>query len=210
MYSFGQLRTRTNEVQVNIADIGLVEKNVSNTFLTMLMHLPILNMFSVFYQYLIKNLTSNHSAENQGLSFRGMFCWLTFKKKLQGHTLVLPNNSLTQINRMSPLQFKEEQKIQLEDPRFNREFLVYSTDQVEARYVLSVALMERIVRLKEKFNQSILLSFQNQQLFLAVQNEEGLFSFPSGRVDSLHIIQQLTQDIETALGIASTLKLKTA
>lgn len=208
IYCYGQIRSKVNETSINIADIGIVEENVSNKFLGTIMRIPFVNIFGILYQYVLKNIFTNKSADNVYFTYRGMFCWLIFKKKLNGHTVVLPSSQSTKFDRLSSFKFKEEQKIHLEDPRFTNEFVVYSTDQVEARYVLSTALMERIVALKEKFNQPILLSFHNQQLFLAVKNDNGLFSFPSGKLDNIKIIEELANDIETALDIASELKLK--
>ncbi|MCF6279650.1 MAG: DUF3137 domain-containing protein [Flavobacteriaceae bacterium] len=207
IYSYGQIRSSINENSINIADIGIVEENISNKFLGTLMRVPILNMLVVLYQYVLKNVFTNKSADNVYYTFRGMFCWLSFKKKLNGHTIILTNNQSVKLDRLSSFKFTNEHKINLEDPRFTNQFLVYSTDQVEARYVLSVALMERIVALKEKFNQPILLSFQDQQMYLAVKNDNGLFSFPSGKLDTVKIIEELANDIETALDITKALKL---
>ncbi|MEE9361216.1 MAG: DUF3137 domain-containing protein [Cellulophaga sp.] len=207
IYSYGQIRSTQNNVVVNIADIGIVEENVYNKFLEGLMRIPFLNMFAILYQFVLKNIFTNKSADAVYFTFRGMFCWLSFKKKLNGHTVILTNNQSSKLDRFFSSNFKEEQKINLEDPRFTNQFLVYSTDQIEARYVLSTALMERIVALKEKFDQPILLSFQNQQMYLAVENANGLFSFPSGKLDTIKIIEELANDIETALDIATELKL---
>jgi len=208
IYSYGQIRSKVNYIEINIADIGIVEENVSNTFIDALMRIPFLNMFVILYQYVFKNIVSGKSADNIYYTYRGMFCWLQFKKNLNGHTVILPSNQRAKLDRVLSLNFKEEQKINLEDPRFTNQFIVYSTDQVEARYVLSTALMERIVALKEKFNQPIMLSFQNKQLYLAVKNENGLFSFPSGKLDTINTIKELANDIKTALEIAKELKMK--
>jgi hypothetical protein len=171
------------------------------------MSIPGLNLFAVFYRYIFKGIVSNKSADNMHHTYRGMFCWLTFKKKLKGHTVVLPKSQGAKLDRLISFKFKEEQKIKLEDPRFTEQFSVYSTDQVEARYVLSPVLMERIVALKEKFNQPILLSFHDRQMFMAVKNENGMFSFPSGKLNALTTVEELSRDIETALDIASELAL---
>lgn len=207
IYSYGQIRSKINDTEVNITDIGIVEENLSNKFIGALMRIPLLNMFVVLYQYVLKNLVSNKSADNTYYTYRGMFCWLNYKKKLEGHTVVLPCNQRAKLDRFTSFNFKEEQKVHLEDPRFTNQFLVYSTDQVEARYVLSTALMERVISLNEKFNQPILLSFQNQQLFLAVKNENGLFSFPSGKLNTIKAVEELAHDINTALQIVTELKL---
>lgn len=206
IYSYGQIRSTLNNTVVNITDVGIVEENISNKFLALFMRIPVLNILVILYQYVLKNVFSNKSAETLNYTFRGMFCWLNFKKKLNGHTVILTNNQSAKLDRLASFNFKEEQKVNLEDPRFTDQFIVYSTDQVEARYVLSTALMERIVSLKEKFNQPILLSFHNQQMYLAVNNESGLFSFPSGNLDTIKVIEELANDIETALHIATELK----
>jgi hypothetical protein len=91
IYSYGQLRNLTEEVQVNIADIGHTEHNVTNRFLSTLMHIPFLNMFAVLYQSVIKNIVTGSLADNTGYSFRGMFCWMYFKKKLNRALNVPPS-----------------------------------------------------------------------------------------------------------------------
>jgi len=207
IYSYGQIRSNAKDTEINITDIGIVEKNVSNKMLGTLMRIPIINILAVLYQYVFKHMISNKSADNTYYTYRGMFCWLSFKKQLTGHTVILPSNQRAKLDRLASFNFKEEQKIHLEDPRFTNQFIVYSTDQVEARYVLSTTLMERIVALKEKFNQPILISFHNQQMYLAVKNENGLFSFPSGKLNTIKIIEELANDIKTALEIATELKL---
>ena len=208
MYNYGQMRNSSENGVVNIADIGIIENNVSKRFMDTLMRVPFLNLFAILYQYVFKNLLSNKSADNVYYTYRGMFCWLRFKKSLQGHTVILTNNQSSKLNRFFGQSFKEEEKIELEDPRFTDEFIVYSTDQIEARYVLSAALMERIVELKNKFNQPILLSFRNREMYLAVKNVNGIFSFPAGKLDDVKIIEELGHDIQTALDISTELNLK--
>lgn len=205
IYSYGQIRDSRNETEINITDLGIIEGSVSNKFTDAVLKIPVLNMIVVFYQYVFKNITSGKSADNLHYTFRGMFCWMKFNKKLNGHTVVLPHTQANKLDRFASFNFREEQKVSLEDPRFTNQFVVYSTDQVEARYVLSTALMERIVQLKEKFNQPIYLSFHNQQLFLAVKNENGLFSFPSGELDTIRIVEELASDIALALDVAGEL-----
>lgn len=207
LYNFGQIRGRTDNLIINIVDIGIVEQNVSKGLTGGLMRVPILNLLVVFYEYVFKNMFSYTSGDNHSFTYRGMFCWLHFKKKLEGHTVVLPNDPSTKWERLASYNFREEHKIHLEDPRFMENFMVYGTNQVEARYVLSSSLMERIVALRKKFARPIFLSFQEGQLYLAVMNDNGLFSFPSGKLEGIKVVEELACDIETALGISEELKL---
>ncbi|SFU20284.1 Protein of unknown function [Algoriphagus locisalis] len=207
VYNFGQLRSRSREVEFNLADIGIIENDLSNKATDTVMQIPLLNLAVVMYRYVFKNLVSNKPQENLPYSFRGMFCWLKFQKKLDGHTVVLSRNQGIKLDRWSSFKFREEQEIYLEDPRFTENFIVYGTDQVEARYVLSTSLMERILELKEKYDNSIYLSFQNKQLYLAVKNENGLFSFPSGNIKNIQVLEELTRQIEIGLEVKNSLRL---
>ncbi len=207
IYSYGQIRSSTNTHSINIADIGIIESKATNQFKLIITRIPLLNFIVIFYDYVLKNLLTSQSAEAVQYTFRGMFCWLNFKKKLKGHTVILTNKSTAQINRYFSHNFKEEQKIQLEDPRFSDSFIVYSTDQVEARYVLSIALMERILLLQEKFKRPIILSFHHQQVFIAIENKNGIFSFPSGNLSSFEVLEELALNIESAQAIPTDLKL---
>ena len=201
IYSYGQIRAHSQKQAINIADISLMEKDLSRKTMDGVMAIPGLNLLMVLYQYSLKNIFTNQAADNQHFTFRGMFCWLKFVKKLNGHTVVLPKSQLHKINRLASFNFQEEQQIHLEDPRFTDSFDVYSTDQVEARYVLSSVLMERIVTLKERFDRPVFLSFQNKQLYLAIENPNGLFSFPSGNLDQIGVVEEMALDIETALQV---------
>lgn len=205
IYSYGQIRNTTIHTEINIADLGIAESNVSNKFWGAIMHIPILNMLGVLCQNVFKNLATNILADNTNYSFRGMFCWTHFKKKLNGHTVILPKSHLAQFDRWAGFNFMKEEQIHLEDPRFTEKFIVFATDQVEARYVLSSSIVEKIIALKEKFDRPFFMSFQNRQMYLAVKNENGIFSFPSGKLDSLMVIQELANDIETALDISKEL-----
>ncbi|MEB2782455.1 DUF3137 domain-containing protein [Algoriphagus sp. C2-6-M1] len=205
--NFGQIRSKSKTSEINLADIGILEKNLSNTATDVLLQIPLLNMLVVLYQYIVKNLLSNVPKDSLNYSFRGMFCWLRFQKKLIGHTVVIPRNQNIKIDRWASFNFRDEEQVHLEDPRFTEEFIVYGTDQVEARYVISTALMERISALKSKFNRPIFLSFQDRQMYLAVKNENGLFSFTSENLNSLSVVEELASEIETALNIAKDLRL---
>ena len=63
----------------------------------------------------------------------------------------------------------------MDDVDFNEEFAVYSTDQVESRYILSPSLMSRILSYKQKVNRKISVSFVNDKMFCAIPNYINLF-----------------------------------
>ncbi len=75
---------------------------------------------------------------------------------------------------------KALQNIKLEDPVFEKEWEVYATDQVEARYILTPALMERMLEIKRRFyGKSIEFSFFDNQVLIAVRTNKDMFETTS-------------------------------
>jgi len=58
--------------------------------------------------------------------------------------------------------------VKLEDPEFEKEFVVYSTDQVEARYILTTSLMQRILNYKKMTGERIDLAFVGNKIYVAI------------------------------------------
>ena len=78
---------------------------------------------------------------------------------------------------------KNEEKlepIKLEDPRFCNKFNAYSSDQVEARYLLTTAFIERFQNLKTAFGaKKAKCSFYEDQIMIAISTKKNLFEIGS-------------------------------
>jgi hypothetical protein len=66
---------------------------------------------------------------------------------------------------------KRGKLIKLENPEFEKYFVVYGEDQIESRYILSPDLMERIVSFRKKIKKNIYLSFVNNKVFIAISTQ---------------------------------------
>jgi hypothetical protein len=131
--------------------------------------------------------------------FKGLFFIADFNKHFQGETFVLSNNLGSTI--IQALQ-------QLEDPTFRTLFSTYSNDQVEARYILSTSLMERIVKLRRKANRKIQISFVDSLIYIAIAYEEDLFEpqlFKS--MLDLRPMQEYFETLQLMLNIVEDLNL---
>lgn len=110
--------------------------------------------------------------------FRGILFVADFNKHFVGRTVVLPDFAEGLLGSFGAMFQKmaigRDQLIKLEDPDFEKSFVVYGTDQVEARYILSPSLMKRIMEFKKKSG-GICLSFINSQVYLAISVRENLF-----------------------------------
>lgn len=66
--------------------------------------------------------------------------------------------------------------VYLEDPKFSKRFNVYSSDQVEARYLLTTAFVDRFQNLKTAFGaKKIKCSFFGNQIMFAISTNKNLF-----------------------------------
>lgn len=146
--------------------------------------------------------------------FRGLYFIADFNKHFHGLTLVLPDVA----ERMFGLVGRQLQEwsrgrgelIRLEDAEFEKHFVVYGSDQIEARYILSPALMQRIVRFRQKEDRKIYLAFVQSRVHVAVATGKNMFEprlFSS--VARPELIQDYLADLEFAVGIVHDLNLNT-
>lgn len=83
----------------------------------------------------------------------------------------------------SKILYKDEERldeVKLEDPRFCKKFNAYSSDQVEARYLLTTAFIERFQNLNTAFGaKKAKCSFYGDKIMFAVSTNKNLFEIGS-------------------------------
>jgi len=146
--------------------------------------------------------------------FRGLLFVADFNKAFKGTTIVLPDTAQRLFGDMGQalqsLNVKNGQLVKMEDPEFEKMFVVYGQDQVEARYILSTSLMRRIVDFRNRANQEMRLSFSASKLYVAVPFQRELFE-PKIRESLLNIshIQEYYDDLKLVVDIVDELNLNT-
>jgi hypothetical protein len=109
--------------------------------------------------------------------FNGLFFLADFNKHIHGETFVMPDNAERLLGKFGQ-NFQKNTKgklVKLENPEFEKLFAVFSTDQTEARYILTPAIMEGIVNLRKKIGRTIYLSFIGEQVYCAIDFNKALF-----------------------------------
>ncbi|MDD5111610.1 MAG: DUF3137 domain-containing protein [Candidatus Altiarchaeota archaeon] len=106
-------------------------------------------------------------------AFRGIFFVADFNKNFRGRTVVLPDTAQRLFGEglggaLQSRNTSRGQLVKLEDPEFERLFVVYGDDQIEARYILSPGLMERITNFRRKVGRVVYLSFVENKLRMAI------------------------------------------
>ena len=101
--------------------------------------------------------------------------------------------------------------IRMEDPEFEEMFKVYTTDQMEAFYILSTSLMARLTAFVKDVGANIRFGFSKSNLHLFVPGTAGaMFEITTGddltSFDPFHLIHQ---QLDTALGVVEDLNLNT-
>lgn len=131
--------------------------------------------------------------------FKGQCVRLDFHKNFYGRTLVTRDAGF--FNRFGG--GKGMQRAGLEDPRFEKIFEVYTTDQVESRYLLTPDLMQKLVDLEETFKGGKLkAAFDGGEMLITVQGgnlfEPGSMFKP---LDSADRVRELLQDFAAVFGL---------
>ncbi|MGM9476637.1 DUF3137 domain-containing protein [Pedobacter sp. GSP4] len=113
--------------------------------------------------------------------FKGIIFAADFNKNFNGVTIVRPKyfgNALGAWFSKNVFSFGDSDVVQLENPDFDKAFVTYSSDQVEARYLLTPAMMERILRLNHETKYDITLSFIESRMYIAFPLNRNYFEAP--------------------------------
>ena len=144
--------------------------------------------------------------------FKGLFFVGDFNKHFKSVMVVLPDTAERLFggfgNFLQKMNASRGQLIKLEDPVFEKEFVVYGDDQVEARYILSTSLMKRIVDFKKKTGKKVFLSFVGSKIYVAIAFAKDLFEprvFQT-LIDFSQVVEYY-QDLELVIGLVEDLNL---
>ncbi|NLW50267.1 MAG: DUF3137 domain-containing protein [Candidatus Brocadiaceae bacterium] len=158
--------------------------------------------------------SKGHTQTHWHTIFRGLFFTADFNKHFRTATVVLPDVAERAFGwlgqKLQGLSIGRADLVKLEDPEFEREFVVYGEDQVEARYILSTSLMQRILEFRRRAGCRISLSFVGSRVYVAVPCSRNMFEprLLRGAPD-LKAATEYLRDLQFALGIVEDLDLNT-
>ncbi len=148
--------------------------------------------------------------------FKGLFVIADFNKHFRGVTRVLPDVAERALGWFGQkLQgafdvFERGELVKLEDPEFEREFVVYADDQVEARYILTPALMRRLLDFKRRAGRDVCFSFAGSSVHIAISTSRDMFEPDASRsfLDRAAMLAHL-RDLQFATSVVKELDLNT-
>ena len=151
-----------------------------------------------------KHTTTNSKGQAQTTwvtLFKGFMFVADFNKNFSGRTTVL---------RDSFLNFARGNRVKLENTEFEKHYDVFSTDQVEARYILTPSMMERMIQLDNLFGNDTLLSFQESKVVIMIKSSRNHFESKLTRpVNEKKTLQEEYNTIVALTSIIDALDLNT-
>jgi hypothetical protein len=138
--------------------------------------------------------------------FKGLFGHADFNKEIAGETLVLPDTAERMFGSLGTKFQKMSSRgklIKMENVEFEKLYVVYGSDQVEARYVLTPTMMEAMINIVEKYKKIVYFSFIGSRVYFAISFKKNLFEprvFGSGvRFDDLEEMNEQFRIIQTII-----------
>lgn len=147
--------------------------------------------------------------------FEGLFFVGDFNKNFKTQMVVLPDVAEKSFGQYLGNIFQSLNKgrgtlMKMDDPEFEKLFVVYGNDQIEARYILTPDLMKRIVDYRKKTDKEIRISFMNNNIFVAISCIKNFFEPDiSNSVYDYPFIREYYQDLRLAADLVESLNLNT-
>ena len=147
---------------------------------------------------------------NRFIGFTGIILAFEANKSFESHTII--------VSKLAPDRHRSLnlEPVILEDPKFCRDYNVYSSDQTEARYLITPSFMERFRKLKVAFKTTdIACAFFKNKVIFALDNEglsglsKNLFEIDaySAFTDDREAINIFYNELTSVLDMAAYFKL---
>jgi hypothetical protein len=145
--------------------------------------------------------------------FRGLFLVAEFNKHFKAKTVVLPDKAEKSFGSLvggwlQSINFSREDLIRLDDPEFEKHFVVYGNDSIEAHYILSHSMMKRILEFQKKISHPLFVSFVHNHIHVGIATGKDLFE-PAIFTSLLDYKQAMeyVNTLQNTLGLVEELKL---
>ena len=134
--------------------------------------------------------------------FKGFLFIADFHKEFQGETTLL-RNSLFKVKMGAS-------RVKMENPDFEKVFDVFSTNQIEARYLITPSMMERMLKLDSNFKKGVTISFRNSTILVAIPDSKNRFEADVwSSLNDMSILKSDFAVLQSLLDIVNELNLNT-
>lgn len=140
-------------------------------------------------------------------SIKGVVLKYTFPKKFNKHTFIFENKLSSQ--KLIHKGRQGYEKVSLEDSEFDKNYTVFSDDQVEARYLLTTSFIERFKNIETAFNPLYQRAeFKENEFYILLGTNRDLFKMGSlGEETNYSQFSQLFEEFYSVLDLIEHFKL---
>ncbi|MDP2851641.1 MAG: DUF3137 domain-containing protein [Sulfuricurvum sp.] len=145
--------------------------------------------------------------------FRGLFLVAEFNKHFKAKTVVLPDQAEKTFGSLiggwlQSINFTREGLVRLDDPEFEKHFVVYGSDHIEARYILTHSMMKRILDFQRRVSHPLFVSFVHNHIHVSIGTGKDLFE-PAVFTSLLDYKQAMeyVNTLQNTIGLVEELKL---
>jgi len=144
--------------------------------------------------------------------FQGLFFVADFHKSFEGRTYVFPDIAERSLGVfggwLQGLRQTHGTLIKLDHTQFEKYFVVYGDNSVEAHYVLSHTFMQRMVTFYEKHHKNLFVGLVGGKMYLALEYNKTLFAPKLTRsLLTFSHIKEYFELLEMVFGIVDVFKL---
>lgn len=205
--AYGYIEVPHGENTLYITDIG-----VSHGWMNRLQYNSILGYPIMIYRYTLRPLFASR-IESSAHNFRGMFAWCKTDRRFKGKVILLPDHLEHKIGYLAKniqglKKHYNAHLVQLEDPEFESYFAVYAEDEIEARMLLTPAMMRHITDLRKTSKHDMMLSFNKGHFYYAVTMPTGFLRLrPNVLNDGGKLLEEIYNDISLSCKVTEELRL---
>jgi len=145
--------------------------------------------------------------------FRGLFLVAEFNKHFKAKTVILPDQAEKNFGSLiggwlQSINFSRDDLIRLDDPEFEKHFVVYGSDQIETHYILSHSMMKRILDFQRRVSHPLFISFVHNHIHIGIGTGKDLFE-PAVFTSLLDYKQAMeyVNTLQNTIGLIEELKL---
>ncbi|MBN2896011.1 MAG: DUF3137 domain-containing protein [Campylobacterales bacterium] len=126
-------------------------------------------------------LTAKKNDDDDSTPFQGLFAVTEARRSIKGTTIILFDVMEKHLGfvggglQLSSLR-GELRKIRLDSSGFEKQYLVYSSDPIEANYLLTFTVMEKLTQLIAKYGLYPVISFVKDKIYIAIMEPSFLRS----------------------------------
>lgn len=195
--AYGSIAFRVGERSATIYDIGVTTGGFTDVW----SRVPVAGTLLMIYRTIIRPMFGV-PVESSRHSFRVMFGIHTGAAECSGTIVVLPDNpdsktsGLAESAKVCVIR-NGARPVTIDDAEFGNLFAVYADDEIEARKILSPAVVQRIKALRSSFGRDLLVSFSEDRVCYAVPFEGGFLRPSRKSLEDERLFEQIFREIES-------------